>query len=167
MPKRSRDLLPIAEVAARSGFAPSAVRYYEAQGLVPAERTAGNQRRFPRSVLRRLAFIRAATNIGLTLEEVRAELALLPHSRTPTKADWERISRHWRLRLDERIEALTRLRDGLDSCIGCGCLSLRRCAVSNPQDSAATSAEAPGAAFLPRGLRTAGAAGAPPPDHRS
>lgn len=153
MQKNARDLLTVAQVAQRSGFAPSAIRYYEAQGLVPAHRTAGNQRRFARSVLRRLAFIRAATNIGLTLEEVRDELHLLPDSRTPTKADWERISRHWRRRLDEQVEALLRLRDGLDSCIGCGCLSLQRCAVSNPHDNAAESESAPGAAFLPPALR--------------
>ncbi|MEO7270251.1 MAG: redox-sensitive transcriptional activator SoxR [Knoellia sp.] len=149
----SHDLLSVGEVAQRSGFAASALRYYEAQGLIEAERTSGGQRRFQRSVLRRLAFIRAATNVGLTLEEVRDELARLPNGRTPTKADWQRITRHWRGRLDEQMAALERLRDGLDSCIGCGCLSLQRCGISNPGDWAGSSTSAPGAAFLPRLLR--------------
>ncbi len=149
----TRDLLTVAEVCRRSGFAASALRYYESQGLVAATRTSGNQRRYPRSVLRRLAFIRAATNVGLTLEEVREELAGLPSGRTPTKADWARISRHWRSRLDAQIEALEALRDRLGSCIGCGCLSLRQCAFSNPEDLAAGSPRAPGAAYLPRLLR--------------
>jgi MerR family redox-sensitive transcriptional activator SoxR len=97
--------------------------------------------------------IRAAGNVGLSLDEIRAELERLPHGRTPTKADWQRISRHWRGRLDEQIAALERLRDGLDSCIGCGCLSLRTCAFSNPQDQAAESEDSPGAAYLPELLR--------------
>lgn len=151
--KHTRDVLTVQEVAQRSGFAPSALRYYEAQGLVAASRTGGGQRRFERNVLRRLAFIRAAANIGLSLEEIRQELSRLPDNRTPTKADWQRISRHWRSRLDEQIQALERLRDGLDSCIGCGCLSLRRCAFSNPDDAAARSDEAPGAVYLPGVLR--------------
>ena len=104
-------------------------------------------------MLRRLAFIRAASNVGLSLAEIRAELEQLPQERTPTKADWQRISRHWRVRLDDQIEALERLRDGLDSCIGCGCLSLQRCQVSNPGDWASASRTAPGAAFLPALLR--------------
>lgn len=149
----THDRLTVGEVARRSGFATSAVRYYEAQGLIPAERTAGGQRTFERSVLRRLAFIRAAANIGLSIEEIREELARLPSGRTPTKADWQRISRHWRSRLEDQIAALERLRDGLDSCIGCGCLSMRRCWVSNPDDIGATSDEAPGAVLLPRSLR--------------
>ncbi len=149
----SHDLLSVGEVAQRSGFAASALRYYEAQGLIEADRTSGGQRRFQRSVLRRLAFVRAATNVGLTLEEVRDELARLPNGRTPNKADWQRITRHWRGRLDEQMAALERLRDGLDSCIGCGCLSLQRCGISNPGDWAGSSASAPGAAFLPRLLR--------------
>ena len=149
----SHDLLSVGEVAQRSGFATSAIRYYEDQGLIDAARTSGGQRRFQRSVLRRLAFIRAATNVGLTLEEVRDELARLPNGRTPNKADWQRITRHWRSRLDEQMAALERLRDGLDSCIGCGCLSLQRCGISNPGDWAASSTSAPGAAFLPRLLR--------------
>lgn len=145
------DMLSVGEVADRSGFAASAIRYYEREGLIPAERTSGNQRRFPRSVLRRLAFIRAATHVGLSLEEVRDALSRLPDGRTPTKADWERLSRSWRDRLDEEIAALMALRDGLDSCIGCGCLSLQTCRLSNPHDTAA--ARGPGAVYLPRRLR--------------
>ncbi len=144
------DLLTVGAVADRSGFATSALRYYERLGLISSTRTAGGQRRFSRSVLRRLAFIRAARNVGLSLDEVAAALANLPGGRTPTKADWTRLSQGWRHRLDEQIEALSRLRDGLDSCIGCGCLSLRRCAFSNTADVAA--AHGPGAAFLPRRL---------------
>lgn len=147
----AHDRLPMGEVSRRSGFAASALRYYESQGLIAAERSPGGQRTFRRSVLRRLAFIRAASNIGLTLEEIREELACLPAERTPTKADWHRISRHWSRRLDEQIAALERLRDGLDSCIGCGCLSLKHCAIANPEDVAAGSGE--GAAYLPRLLR--------------
>jgi MerR family redox-sensitive transcriptional activator SoxR len=147
------DVLTISEVVERSGFAASALRYYESQGLIEAARSGGGQRRYQRSVLRRLAFIRAAGNVGLTLEEIRGELERLPRGRTPTRADWQRITRHWRSRLDEQIAALERLRDGLDSCIGCGCLSLKRCAISNPRDLAARSADAPGAAYLPAALR--------------
>lgn len=141
----THDLLTVGQVTERSGFAASALRFYEAEGLISAQRTSGNQRRYERSVLRRLAFIRAATNMGLSLEEVRDELALLPDSRTPDKADWQRISRDWRQRINERIAALEQLRDGLDSCIGCGCLSLARCGISNPDDRAAASDRAPGA----------------------
>lgn len=148
-----RDVLTISEVVERSGFAASALRYYESEGLIEAGRSGGGQRRYQRSVLRRLAFIRAAGNVGLSLEEIRDELARLPQGRTPTRADWQRITRHWRSRLDEQIAALERLRDGLDSCIGCGCLSLRRCAISNPRDIAAGSADAPGATYLPAALR--------------
>jgi MerR family redox-sensitive transcriptional activator SoxR len=147
----THDLLTIGEVAERSGFATSALRYYERAGLISCTRTSGHQRRYERSVLRRLAFIRAARNIGLGLEEVRAALDQLPASRTPTKADWTRMSHSWRSRLDEQIDALQRLRDGLDSCIGCGCLSLQRCRLSNPGDVAAR--RGPGAAYLPRPLR--------------
>jgi MerR family transcriptional regulator, redox-sensitive transcriptional activator SoxR len=144
------DLLTVGAVADRSGFATSALRYYERLGLITSTRTAGGQRRYARSVLRRLAFIRAARNVGLSLDEVATALAAMPGGRTPTKADWTRLSQGWRHRLDEQIEALSRLRDGLDSCIGCGCLSLRRCAFSNPADVAA--AQGPGAAFLPHRL---------------
>jgi MerR family redox-sensitive transcriptional activator SoxR len=147
------DLLSMGEVVERSGFAASALRYYEAEGLVHATRSPGGRRMFERSALRRLAFIRAAANVGLTLHEIREELDRLPEGRTPTKADWSRISRHWRGRLDEQISALERLRDGLDSCIGCGCLSLQRCWIYNPNDVLATDDRAPGAARLPRLLR--------------
>jgi MerR family redox-sensitive transcriptional activator SoxR len=150
----STQLLTVSEVARRSGFAASALRYYEREGLIRATRTGGGQRRFERSVLRRLAFIRAARNVGLSLEEIRSELAELPDLRTPTRADWGRISRSWRQRLDEQISALEALRDGLQSCIGCGCLSLRSCAMSNPADVAAESDQA-GAAYLPPLLRRA------------
>lgn len=148
------DLLTVGAVAQRSGFAPSALRYYERLGLISATRTTGGQRRYTRSVLRRLAFIRAARNIGLSLDEVAAALEALPQGRTPTKADWARLSRGWRQRLDDQISGLLALRDGLDSCIGCGCLSLRRCAISNAGDRAAL--DGPGAAFLPRSLRRVG-----------
>jgi MerR family redox-sensitive transcriptional activator SoxR len=143
--------LTVGEIAERSGFAGSAVRYYEREGLIRATRTEGGQRRFARSELRRLAFIRAARHVGLTLEEMREALGKLPASRTPTRADWTRISRSWRKRLDTEIDALVALRDGLDSCIGCGCLSLQTCRLANPQDVAARSG--PGAVFLPRWLR--------------
>ncbi|HET9498984.1 MAG TPA: redox-sensitive transcriptional activator SoxR [Marmoricola sp.] len=149
----THDLLSVTQVAQRSGFAASALRYYESQGLIEAQRSPGGRRQYPRSVLRRLAFIRAAGNVGLSLDEIRVELDQLPRGRTPTKADWQRISRHWRGRLDEQLAALQRLRDGLDSCIGCGCLSLKRCAMSNPGDIAATSPDTPGAAYLPPALR--------------
>jgi MerR family redox-sensitive transcriptional activator SoxR len=145
------DLLTVGEIGRRSGFAESAIRYYDKLGLLSATRTAGGQRRFERSTLRRLAFIRAARNVGLSLEEIAAALASLPSGRTPNKADWTRLSRGWRHRLDDQITALTALRDGLDSCIGCGCLSLQRCAFSNPSDTAR--ADGPGAAYLPPGLR--------------
>ena len=150
---RTTDKLTVGEVARRSGFAPSALRFYERQGLLRAHRTGGGQRRYERNVLRRLAFIRAARNVGLSLDEVAAALATLPGNRTPTRADWTRLSHAWRKRLDEQIQALTRLRDGLDSCIGCGCLSLRRCAISNPEDVAASFG--PGAQYLPAPLRRA------------
>ncbi len=147
----SRDLLPMGDISRRSGFAASAIRYYESQGLIEAHRSGGGQRKFERNVLRRLAFIRAASNVGLTIEEIRDELARLPGNRTPTKADWHRISQHWRSRLDDQIAALERLKGGLDSCIGCGCLSLRSCAFSNAGDWAAQ--QGSGAQLLPDSLR--------------
>ncbi|MBA8794961.1 MerR family redox-sensitive transcriptional activator SoxR [Friedmanniella endophytica] len=147
----STDLLTIGDVAARSGVAPSAIRFYESHGLVSSERTGGNQRRFRRSTLRRLAFIRSAQRVGLSLEEITEALARLPNGRTPTKADWARLSRGWRGRIDEQIERLERLRDNLDGCIGCGCLSLQRCVLQNPGDRAALSGT--GARFLEPGDR--------------
>ena len=130
------ESLTIGELSHRSGVATSALRYYETLGLISAERTAGNQRRYHRAELRRVAFVRMAVGVGLTLDQVGAALATLPESRTPTKADWARLSRSWRGHLDERIAELERLRDQLDDCIGCGCLSLRRCRLSNPDDAA-------------------------------
>lgn len=147
----AEEYLTVGQVAQRSGFAASALRYYEREGLLATQRTGGNQRRYPRSVLRRLAFIRAARHVGLTLDEIRGALDSLPRSRTPTRADWTRISRLWRQRLDDEIQALVALRDGLDSCIGCGCLSLQRCRISNPGDVAAR--YGPGAQYLPKPLR--------------
>lgn len=148
---KDSDLLSIGETARRAGFATSALRYYEQEGLVAAVRTEGGQRRYPRAVLRRLAFVRAAQNVGLSLDEIRAALATLPEARTPTPQDWARLSAAWRARLDEQIASLEALRDGLSSCIGCGCLSLERCALSNPGDAAAQAGA--GARFLPQGLR--------------
>jgi len=149
---RTTDLLTIGELGRRAGIAPSALRYYEELGLITSTRTSSGQRRFERSTLRRIAFVRAARNVGLTLEEIAAALATLPEGRTPTRADWVRLSRGWQARLDEQIAALQALRDDLGSCIGCGCLSMRRCALSNPADSAG-GADAMGAAYLPAALR--------------
>src|SRR3954465_989753 len=130
--------MSMGDVSARSGFAASALRFYEAEGLISATRSAGGRRQFERGVLRRLAFIRAASNIGLTLDEIRTELDRLPASRVPNRADWQRISRHWRARIDDQIAALERLRDGLDSCIGCGCPSPPPSPMTNPGGRMAT-----------------------------
>jgi MerR family redox-sensitive transcriptional activator SoxR len=138
--------LTIGELSDRSGVATSAIRYYEDRGLVASRRTTGNQRRYERAMLRRLAFIRTAQRVGLTLNEIEDALATLPSNRTPTKADWTRLSRGWRPRLDAQIAQLERLRDTLDSCIGCGCLSLKRCTLSNPGDVVA--ARGPGPVLL-------------------
>jgi MerR family transcriptional regulator, redox-sensitive transcriptional activator SoxR len=146
-----RDLFTVSEIARRSGFAASAIRFYEGEGLITATRTAGGQRRFERQMLRRLAFIRAARNVGLRLDEVSDALAELPDGRTPTRADWARLSKIWRIRLDDQIAGLIALRDNLDSCIGCGCLSLKRCAMSNPDDTAAVVGS--GAVYLPKSVR--------------
>ena len=151
---RTTDLLTIGEVAQRSGMAASALRYYEELGLIESTRTSAGQRRFERNVLRRLAFVRAARNVGLSLDEIGAALATLPEGRPPTRADWMRLSKTWQARLDEQIAALQALRDDLGSCIGCGCLSLRRCALSNPADGAG-GAGVTGAAYLPAALRRA------------
>ena len=131
------DQLSIGEVAERSGVAPSALRYYESEGLIASVRSDGGQRRYPREMLRRVAFIRVAQRLGLSLEAIGDALSTLPDERTPTKADWARLSRSWRPLLDEQIAVLERLRADLDSCIGCGCLSLRKCALYNPADQAA------------------------------
>ena len=128
------DLLTIGEIARRTGLSVSAIRFYEAHRLIEPVRTGGNQRRFLRSDIRRLSFILIAQRLGLSLGEIAAELAGLPHGRTPTARDWEAISTAIRARLDARIAELTRTRDRLDGCIGCGCLSLEHCAIWNPGD---------------------------------
>ena len=138
--------LTVGQLAERAGVATSAVRFYESRGLIRARRTTGNQRRYEQSELRRVAFIRTAQRVGLSLDEIGEALGTLPDDRVPTKADWTRLSRTWRPRLDEQIQRIERLRDQLDSCIGCGCLSLRNCALRNPQDVMAT--RGPGAVFL-------------------
>jgi MerR family transcriptional regulator, redox-sensitive transcriptional activator SoxR len=153
------ELLSIGEVARRSGISASALRYYESVGLISSVRSPGGWRTYRRQTLRRLAFVRAAQNVGLRLDEIMVALATLPAGRTPTKADWARLSGVWRERLDQQIEALTALREGLTSCIGCGCLSLRRCALSNPGDVAA--AQGPGARYLPPALIREPGAGRP------
>jgi MerR family redox-sensitive transcriptional activator SoxR len=136
--KSPNDGLSIGEVAARSDVATSALRFYESLGLIRAERTSGGHRVYPRHVLRRVAFIRIAQRMGMSLQEVAAALATLPPDRAPTKAQWAKLSRSWRGELDERIGTLERLRDELTSCIGCGCLSLQTCGLYNPQDIAST-----------------------------
>ena len=133
----NHDHLSIGEVSERTGVTPSALRFYEEAGLISSERSAGGQRRYPRDVLRRVSFIRIAQKVGLSLEQIADSLASLPRGRTPTQADWARLSRAWRPQLDEHIAVLQRLRDDLDSCIGCGCLSLKRCAIYNGDDRAA------------------------------
>lgn len=129
--------LTIGELARRSGLATSALRFYEREGLIRAERSSGRQRRYPRSTLRRVAFIRAAQEVGLSLDKIRAALTSLPDARTPNKADWARLGRTFRRDLDERLAHLTRLRDKLTACIGCGCLSLTSCGLYNRGDRAA------------------------------
>jgi len=129
-------VLTITEVSRRSGVASSALRFYEERGLITSERSPSSHRRFPRSVLRRIAFIVFAQRIGLTLEEIGAELKKLPADRAPTGHDWARLSRTWRARIDERIAELERLKLGLTECIGCGCLSLDKCKWVNPEDRA-------------------------------
>jgi MerR family redox-sensitive transcriptional activator SoxR len=132
-----QTLLTIGEVARRSGVAASALRFYEERGLIASERAGSGHRRYPRPVLRRIAFIVFAQRIGLTLEEIGAELAGLPPERVPNRRDWSRLSRRWAARIDARIAELERLKLGLSECIGCGCLSLERCRLANPDDRAA------------------------------
>ncbi len=129
-------LLPISEVSRRSGVAASALRFYEERGLIESERAGSGHRRYPRAVLRRIAFIVFAQRMGLTLEEVGTELAKLPENRVPERSDWAKISGSWSARIDERIAELERLRAGLTHCIGCGCLSLQECQFANPGDKA-------------------------------
>jgi MerR family redox-sensitive transcriptional activator SoxR len=139
-------LLTIGELSRRTGLSVSAIRFYEARGLVTAVRTGGNQRRFPRADIRRLSFAQIAQQLGLSLSEIASELATLPKGRSPTRADWQAISRRIRGALQSRIETLERTRDLLDGCIGCGCLSLARCRLYNPDDRAARAGA--GARFL-------------------
>lgn len=139
------ELLTISEVSRRSGVASSALRFYEQRGLINSERAGSGHRRYPRPALRRIAFIVFAQRVGLTLEEIGAELAKLPPHRAPTRRDWSKLSRKWTSRIDERIVELERLRAGLTECIGCGCLSLDRCRLANPGDRAA--AGGPGARY--------------------
>jgi MerR family transcriptional regulator, redox-sensitive transcriptional activator SoxR len=143
---QSSGYLTIGDLASRSGVAPSALRYYEALGLISAERSTGNQRKYARHMLRRVAFVRAGRQLGLSLAEIRDALATLPEGKAPTRADWTRAARTWQARLDEKIAELERIRSSLTDCIGCGCLSLRRCALYNPDDTAA--ARGPGARWL-------------------
>lgn len=138
--------LSIGEVAARTGVAASALRYYEDRGLIRSVRTAGGRRTYDRSVMRRVAFVVFAQKVGLTLDEVGAELARLPENRVPRRSDWARLSASWSARIDQRIAELERLRAGLTECIGCGCLSLDRCRLANPEDRAA--AQGPGPRYL-------------------
>jgi len=129
-------VLTISQVSRRSGVASSALRFYEERGLITSERTGSGHRRFPRAVLRRVAFIVFAQRIGLTLEEIGTELAKLPSERIPTRSDWSRLSGEWMRRIDQRIAELQRLKAGLTGCIGCGCLSIDRCKLANPADRA-------------------------------
>lgn len=142
------EYLTIGDLARRSGLSTSALRYYEERGLIASERTAGNQRRYRRAVLRTVSVIRAAQEVGLSLNEINHALESLPASRTPTKADWARLARSWQEQMDSRITALQALRDDLTGCIGCGCLSLKSCALLNPSDRA--SATGSGATYLGR-----------------
>jgi MerR family transcriptional regulator, redox-sensitive transcriptional activator SoxR len=135
--------LTIGALSERTGVAPSALRFYEAEGLIHATRTAGGQRRYARHTLRRVSFIRVAQQVGLRLDEIRTALESLPDRRTPTQDDWERLSASWRPRLDAQIAVLERLRDRLTGCIGCGCLSMRACALLNPNDAAAARGPGP------------------------
>lgn len=135
--------LTIGAVSERTGVAPSALRFYEQQGLIHAARTPSGQRRYHRDVLRRIAFIRVAQHMGLSLDEIREALDSLPDNRTPNQQDWERLASSWRPRLDAEIAMLERLRDRLVGCIGCGCLSMRACRLVNPGDAAATRGPGP------------------------
>lgn len=137
------DLLTITEVARRSGVASSALRFYEAQGLIASERSGSGHRRYPRAVLRRIAFIVFAQKIGQSLEEIGVELSKLPHNRVPERSDWAKLSAGWTRRVDDRIAELERLRAGLTQCIGCGCLSLQQCQLANPGDSVGRSGPGP------------------------
>lgn len=140
---RKTDLLTIGELARRTGLSVSAIRYYEARGLIRSLRTGGNQRRFARGDIRRLSFVLIAQNLGLSLDAIEAELARLPQGRNPNAGDWQRISTRVRAAIDERIRVLERTREDLTGCIGCGCLSLTKCRLFNPGDSAAAGGPGP------------------------
>ena len=135
--------LTIGEASRRSGVAASTLRFYESRGLVASQRGPGNQRRYHRSMLRRISLVRVAQSLGLTLKEIGEALETLPEKRTPNRKDWEKLSRHWRDQLDERILKLQKVRENLTGCIGCGCLSLKRCTLYNPGDSAAAGGAGP------------------------
>jgi MerR family redox-sensitive transcriptional activator SoxR len=137
------DMLTVGELADRSGVATSALRFYEERGLIQAERTPAGHRRYPRASIRRVAFILFAQRIGLSLDEIAAELARLPGDRVPKRADWSKLSSSWSARIDERIAELQRLKLGLTECIGCGCLSLDRCKLANPDDRAGLNGPGP------------------------
>lgn len=134
IPEKCQEL-SVGQMSARSGASVSALHFYEAKGLIKSRRTSGNQRRYTRDTLRRVAFVRAAQRVGIPLATIRDALAELPEERTPTREDWARLSAAWRSELDERIRQLGRLRDHLTDCIGCGCLSLSTCVLSNPDDA--------------------------------
>jgi MerR family transcriptional regulator, redox-sensitive transcriptional activator SoxR len=161
-PGQFKAELGVGEVAARSGVAVSTLHFYEAEGLVESRRTAGNQRRYPREVLRRVAVIKAAQRLGIPLATIRRALGMLPKKRTPTAADWARLSRAWRGELDDRIARLTKLRDQLDDCIGCGCLTLGTCPLRNPWD--VLSEQGPGARLLEPGAIVKRTRGSPVSD---
>ncbi|MDX3924717.1 MAG: redox-sensitive transcriptional activator SoxR [Shinella sp.] len=134
MPDRLENELSVGELANRAGVAVSTLHFYEAKGLISPRRTRGNQRRYPRNLLRRVAIIRIAQRAGISLAEIREALSALPAERTPNAADWQKLSSQWKDRLEERITALTQLRDEMAGCIGCGCLSLKECPLRNPRD---------------------------------
>ncbi|GAA3848285.1 redox-sensitive transcriptional activator SoxR [Streptomyces sedi] len=142
-PPRIARELTIGQLAERSGVATSALRFYETQGLISSRRTSGNQRRYHREMLRRVAFIRVSQNVGMPLQAIREALTRLPEERTPTPADWAEVSASWRADLDARIRQLVRLRDDLTECIGCGCLSLESCMLANPYDICAREGSGP------------------------
>ncbi len=143
MSLKSSDWLSIGQLAKRTGLSVSAIRFYETKGLVSPGRNAGGQRRYRRSDIRRLSFVLVTQQFGFSIGQIRDLLTALPDERTPNQRDWTRISRHIRAELDNRIESLERLRDNLDGCIGCGCLSLKRCTLYNPQDGAAAKGAGP------------------------
>jgi len=148
-----QEEITIGELAQRSGVAASALRYYEERGLIRSLRTASGHRRFPRHVIRRVAFVVFAQRVGFTLEEIGEELGRLPENRAPRREDWAQLSRNWRQRIDMRIAELERLKEGLTECIGCGCLSMQRCRLANPNDRAAEFGPGP-LAWMPRRQRS-------------